>query len=207
MKPQKKSLYYKICEKTVLAPEFRDDNQYLTGVSDLELHFSGTESVTFFGAQSSLGGHKEWFGGHGPWLPPVESSLLQVYCNLSNCNYCIFVKEILLEIGFIEEMRPIWGTPNLFYNFRLFAKIRCNSFDSVQLSTLHLQFRDITKGKNLQKFLQTKKRDYQQVAVSSLAITKSENLAIVTGICKPKLPVLIYRTPFVMSQNCEKQGC
>ena len=44
----------------------------------------------------------------------------------------------------------------------------------------------------LQKFLQTKKRDYQLVAVSSLAITKSENFAIVTGSCKPRLPVLIY---------------
>ena len=27
---------------------------------------------------------------------------LQVFSNLSNCNYHIFVKEILLEIGFIE---------------------------------------------------------------------------------------------------------
>ena len=30
---------------------------------------------------------------------------LQVNRNLSNCNYRIFVKEIPLEIGFIEEMR------------------------------------------------------------------------------------------------------
>ena len=51
--------------------------------------------------------------------------------------------------------------------------------------------------------------DYQPVAVSSLAITKSENLAIVTGTCKPRLLVdlLIYSAPFVMSQNWEKQGC
>ena len=43
--------------------------------------------------------------------------------------------------------------------------------------------------------------------MSSLAITKSENLAIVPGTCKPRLQVLIYSTPFVMSQNCKKQGC
>ena len=82
-------------------------------VSDLELRCSHTELVTFFGAQSSLGGHNSCFGGtssdlegHGPGLPPVASGLLQVY-NLSNCNYRIFVKEILIEIGFIEEMRTI----------------------------------------------------------------------------------------------------
>ena len=33
------------------------------GVSGLELHASGTESVTFFGAQSSLGGAQFSFGG------------------------------------------------------------------------------------------------------------------------------------------------
>ena len=74
-----------------------------------------------------------------------------------------------------------------------------------------MQFCDIIKGIILQKFLQTKKRDYQLVAVSSLAITKSENLDIVTGTCKPRLPVglLIYSTgtPFVMSEKCEKQDC
>ena len=30
---------------------------------------------------------------------------LQVYINLWNCNYRVFVKEILLEIGFIEDMK------------------------------------------------------------------------------------------------------
>ena len=88
-------------------------------------------------------------------------------------------------------------------------ELRFNSFDSVPLSTLHTQFCDITKGIILQKFLQAKKRDYQLVEVSSLAITKSENFAIVTGTSKPRLPVdlLIYSAPFVMSQNWEKQGC
>ena len=66
-----------------------------------------------------------------------------------------------LKIGFIEEMRTIWGgTPNLFPQFPLFAKIRFHLFDSVPLATLHSQFCDITKGIILQKFLQTKKRDY-----------------------------------------------
>ena len=77
---------------------------------------------------------------------------------------------------------------------RWYGVKRFNSFESVPLSTLHLQFCDITEGIISQKFLQTKKRDYQLVAVSSLAITKSENLAIVTGTCNPRLPVLIYGT-------------
>ena len=48
-------------------------------------------------------------------------------------------------------------------------------------------------------------RDYQLVAVSNLAITELENLAIVPGTCKPSLSVLIYA--FCDAQNCEKQGC
>ena len=45
---------------------------------------------------------------------------LQVFSNLSNCNYCIFVKEILLEIGFIKislsvQIRPLLAT--LFVQF------------------------------------------------------------------------------------------
>ena len=87
------------------------------------------------------------------------------------------------------------------------VRSQTNSFNSVPWSTLHSQFCDITKGMLLQKFLQTKKRDFQLVAVGIPAITKSENLAIVTGTCKPRLPVLIYSTPLVTSQNCEKQGC
>ena len=35
----------------------------ILGVSGLELHFSGTKPVTFFGAQSSLGGHNFCFVG------------------------------------------------------------------------------------------------------------------------------------------------
>ena len=36
----------------------------ILGVSGLELHFSGTKPVTFFVAQSSLGGHNFRLGGH-----------------------------------------------------------------------------------------------------------------------------------------------
>ena len=60
-------------------------------------------------------------GGHGPGMPPVASGLRQVHSNLSNCNYRIFFKEILLEIGFIEEMRTIQVNTEVphtfFYNF------------------------------------------------------------------------------------------
>ena len=38
---------------------------------------------------------------------------LQVYNNLTNCSYRIFVKEILLEIGFIEEMRSTRGNKDV----------------------------------------------------------------------------------------------
>ena len=49
----------------------------ILGVSGLKLHSCGTEPVTFFGAQSSLGGHNSRLGGtssdlvgHGLGMPP-----------------------------------------------------------------------------------------------------------------------------------------
>ena len=125
-------------------------------VSGLELHSSGTEPVTFFGGQFSLGGaqfsfggHKQWFGGRGPRLPPR----CWACCNFTAIYRTVtiaFSLKRLLKIGFIEEMKTIWGNkevPQTFFSIS-FAKKRCNSFDSVRLSTLHLQFCDITKGKN-----------------------------------------------------------
>ena len=82
----------------------------ISGVSGLELPISGTEPVTFFWAQCSLGGHNSclrgtssYLGAHGPEMLPVASGLLQNYSNLSNCHYRIFVTEIMPEIGFIEK--------------------------------------------------------------------------------------------------------
>ena len=79
----------------------------ILGVSGIKLQSSGTNHVTFFGAQSwqgghnsYLGGHKQWFGGAQTRNALVASGLLQVYSNLSNCNYRIFVNEILNEIVF-----------------------------------------------------------------------------------------------------------
>ena len=62
------------------------------GASGLELHSSNTEPVTFFGVQSSLGErhnsrlgeHKQWFGGHGPGMPPRRARLVDKYCIASN---------------------------------------------------------------------------------------------------------------------------
>ena len=80
----------------------------ILGVSGLELHFSGTKPVTYFGHNPRLGGTILVWGAHAViWGSTVPECLRQVYSNLSNCNYHIFVKEILLEIGFIEEMRTI----------------------------------------------------------------------------------------------------
>ena len=115
VKPQKKgSLLQNLQKKQFLLTNSGVITSIL-GDTGLELHFSGTEPATFFGAQSSLGGHSSCLGGTssdlgnpGPGMPSVASGLLQVYSNLSNCNYNrIFVKEILLEIGFIEEMKTI----------------------------------------------------------------------------------------------------
>ena len=191
----------------------------ILGVSGIELHSSGTDPVTFFGAQSSLGEHDSRLGGHKQWFwgvqsrnATVASGLLQIYSNLSNCNYRIFVKEVLHDFGFIEEMRTIWGNkevPQIFFHNILYLR----NYNLIHLIPYHCQpcIRNFVTLQKviLQKFLQTKKRDYQLIAVSSLAITKTENLAIVTGTCKPKLPVnlLIYSAPFVVLQNWEKQGC
>ena len=87
---KKKGFYYKSAKKQLLLTNSGVITSIL-GVSGLELHFSGTEPVTFFGAQFSLGGHKQRLGGHGPGMPPVASGLLQLYSNLLNCKYRFFV--------------------------------------------------------------------------------------------------------------------
>ena len=134
-------LCYKICEKTVLAHEFQGDNQYLGSLRPrpaLQWHracYLPWDTIFAWGAQFSFGGPTQWFGkGHGPGLPPVASGLLQVYNNLSYCNYRIFVKEILLEIDFIKEMRTIWGNKEVpqtfFHNFLYLRK-----YDVIRLTT------------------------------------------------------------------------
>ena len=94
---QKKDLYFKIWKKTVLAHEFLGDNQYLWSPrprTALQWHWTCYflwSTIFAWGAQFLFGVHKQWFGGeHGPGMPPVVSGLLQVYSNLSNCNYRIF---------------------------------------------------------------------------------------------------------------------
>ena len=106
-KTTKKRIFITKSAKKQFWPTNSEAITSILGVSGLELHFSGTEPVTFFGAQSSLGGQSSCLRGTAREFPPGASGLLQVYSNLSNCNYRIFVKEILLEIGFIEEMKTI----------------------------------------------------------------------------------------------------
>ena len=83
-----------------------------------------------------------------------------------------FVEEMLLETGFIKEMRTAWvndKVPQTFFqNFLYLPK-----YDLIRLTPYHLescilQFCDIKKGIILQKFSQTKKLNYKLVAVSSL---------------------------------------
>ena len=117
----------------------------ILGVSGLELHFSDTQPVIFFGAQVLLGGHSSCLGGtssdlgrHSSGMPPMASGLLQVYSNLSNCSYRIFAEEILFEIGFIEEMRTNWGKKEVpqtfFHNFLYLRK-----YDFIRLTSYHCQ--------------------------------------------------------------------
>ena len=69
--------------------------------------------------------------------------------------------------------------PNLFYNFLYLLKHDLTRLTAYHWQPCISQFCDITKGIILQKFLQTKKRDYRLAALSSLATTKSETLDIV----------------------------
>ena len=128
VKPQKKKVLITKSAKKQFLLTNSGVTTCILEVSGLKLHFSGTKPVTFFGHNPRLGGtvlvwraHAVNWGGHGPGMPPVASGLRQVHSNLSNCNYRIYVKEILLEIGFIEEMRTIQVNTEVphtfFYNF------------------------------------------------------------------------------------------
>ena len=68
------------------------------------------------------------------------NGILAVFISL-RINHAL--KKILLDIGFIEEIRTTvlevtTRCPNVFPEFPLFAKIRFNPFDSVSLGTPHL---------------------------------------------------------------------
>ena len=72
--------------------QFSLNNSWMTtsilGASGLELHSNCTEPVTFFRTQSSLGGgvhnfrlvgHKWWFEGHGPEMPPYRTGPVTIW--------------------------------------------------------------------------------------------------------------------------------
>ena len=74
------------------------------------------------------------------------------------------LKEILLEIGFIVEMRSTWRNKEVprtfFHQFRY-----SRTYDLIRLTPYHWQpcisqFRDISNSITLQKLSQTKKCDY-----------------------------------------------
>ena len=78
--------------------------------------------------------------------------------------------------------------PQTFSHNSLFSR----KYDLIRLIPYHIDSAILQHHKRqiLQNFSQTKKRDYQQVALSSL--TNSENLAISIGTNRPRRPVLIY---------------
>ena len=90
------------------------------------------------------------------------------------------IKEILLKIGFVEEIRTIWGNkeaPETFFRkFSLFAKIRFNPFDSVPLATLHFTILWHHKRQISLNFSHTKKRDYELVAKDGSTVRYVQNL-------------------------------
>ena len=69
----------------------------ILGVSGLELHFSGTEPVTFFRAQSSLGGHNfclgdtsSDLGGTAPKCPPLR---------LAYCKFTVIYRTVTIAFS------------------------------------------------------------------------------------------------------------
>ena len=46
-----------------------------------------------------------------------------------------------------------------------------------------------------------------QKNIAQIRAHKLRPIATTTGTCRPRLPVLIYSRPFVMSQICEMQVC
>ena len=62
VKPQKKRVFIAKSAKKQFMLTNSGVITSILGASGLELHFSGTEHVTFFGAQSSLGGHSSCLG-------------------------------------------------------------------------------------------------------------------------------------------------
>ena len=98
VKPQKKK---KVCITKSAKKLFLHTNSgvitSILEVSSLEMHSSGTELVTFFGAQSSLGVHNFRLGGasselgkHGPVMPPGAPGLVRPILRLTGkINECL----------------------------------------------------------------------------------------------------------------------
>ena len=127
---------FKAIVKTVLVYEFWGDNQHLGSLRPRTAFQWHPACYFLWGTIPVWEAQAVIWGGTAPVCPSVASGLLQVYSNLSNCNYRIFVEEILLEIGFVEEMRTIWGNKKVpqtfFHNFlylRKYDLIRLTPYD------------------------------------------------------------------------------
>ena len=64
MKPQNKRVFIAKSAKKQFLPTNSGVIASILGVSGLKQHSSSTEPVTFFGAQTSLGGHNSCLWGH-----------------------------------------------------------------------------------------------------------------------------------------------
>ena len=120
----------------------------LLRVSGLKLHFSGTEAVTFFGAQSSLGrrsffsclgGTSSGLGGDtAPECSPCRRACCKFTAIYRTVTNAFSLKRYLLEIDFIEEMRTILGNkevPQIFFHNILYLR----KYDLIRLTPYHCQ--------------------------------------------------------------------
>ena len=83
-----------------------------------------------------------------------------------------------------DKMRTTWGNKEglgIFSPIFLIFENTWIRLTPYQWQSCVSQFCNITKGIILQNFSQTKKRDYQLVAMTTSSLAKSENLATATG--------------------------
>ena len=104
--------------------------QPVLGVSGLEMRSSGTNPVTFFGAQSSLGGHnfrlgghKRWFGGHGSRNSPHRTGPVTIVMIVA--EVCVYNTEKLLKHASVNFVSNTGVQPIVWIFFRLLLSTAC----------------------------------------------------------------------------------
>ena len=84
VKQQKKGLYCKICEKTVLAHEFWGDNKYFGSLKP-RTALQWYQACYFLRAPIFAWGAQAVIWGHGSGMPPVAPGFGETYINSILC--------------------------------------------------------------------------------------------------------------------------